>query len=259
MQKFVLWCTTSADEYPLVGHTLTTSSASPYVSRVFVVVTGKEKPKGFGRYSASDPKFVEFHKNFGDGFDLALEEGGYNQVAARNFALEKVEGADADWAVQIDADEIYEPFIFELLQSVPRDINVVTGSYYTLLSECSHWFEERKFRNTKAGRLYDPHTSIWRTDLGVRYDQSPGVEQNFANISRHCGVMFNRYSNVRMTAITVPYYFHLHCLLNKRHTDKMSQTPRKLGFTLPEKTGGAIRSLRKAGLMPTPFLKDPLT
>lgn len=252
MNSFAIWCTTSREEYPLIEHTLARTASSPYVNYAVVVSTGKEAPEGFGKYAQANSKFREYHQNFGDGFDTAIAEGGYDQVAARNFALERLDETDAAWAVQIDADEVYEPVIFKLLQSVPKDISVITGSYYTLLSETSYWFEDRKLRRFQSGPVYDPHTSIWRTSLGLRYERSPSVERKFANLSRHCGVRFVQNPNLRMAAVTQPYYFHLHCLLGKRHSERMGQNGAELGFELPEQTVGAIRGLREAGLMPAP-------
>jgi hypothetical protein len=247
MNSFSIWCTTSTEEYPLIEHTLTRTAASPHVQQAIIVATGNTKPANFGRYETSNPKFREFHKNFGEGFDRAIDDGGYDQVAARNFALDRVEETDAGWAVQIDADEIYEPIIFRMLQDVPDDISAVTGSYYTLLSESTYWFEPRKQRMFKSGLVYDPHTSFWRMSLGLRYERSPNVEEKFVNFSRHCGVRFNRIPDVKIAAVTQPYYFHLHCLLGKRHTSRMSQNERPLEFDLPEQTAQAIVSIQRAG------------
>lgn len=119
-----------------------------------------------------------------------------------------------------DADDIYLHDYYNFISGECMAADAVTCSCFSLRPGPEICIPQEKIRYIQGKILYDPHTRIWKKNLNLRYDKSDGVEKYFVNHSRHCGVIFPEDMNIISTDGI--YHFHLHALLNKRHSKKIS-------------------------------------
>lgn len=243
MSTVGIWCTLSSDEYSYLPYTLANAVANPAVRRIVIVVTGPSEPIEFGRLSAISGKFHEVFRPFGHGYDRSVDDGGYDQVSARNFALELVESSDVEWLMQYDADDYYHEGIFGILGEIEAPHDYVTCPCYTVTSLEGYWYTEALMRSFDGIMLLNPHTRIWRRDLKLRYQISPRAIATQINHTRHCGVVFPPKSRSLAAILNEPYHFHLHCLLGKRYATIRSEG-RKFDFSLPASLIECIEGLR---------------
>jgi hypothetical protein len=82
-----VWCVVSREEADLLPHTMEHLLNEPTVNHVVIVHTGPSLPSCYGELQRAWPKVQELHQDFGEGLDKSVDEGGFNQVDARNFAL----------------------------------------------------------------------------------------------------------------------------------------------------------------------------
>ena len=254
MSQIAIWCTVASEEYELVEFTLDNAVSHPAVRRIFLVVTGPDKPDQFGYLSRRNAKFREVYRAFGSGYDLSLEEGGYDQVSARNFALELAEECDSDWLMQYDADDYYDERIFDAVSRLHDVADSIACSCHTLVSERSYWYVERLRRRFGPLTLLNPHTRIWKRSLRLRFEPSTRAVVAFRNATRHCGVRFPPPDQCRAIALDDVYHFHLHCLLGKRYSLERNQGWPFEG-SLPESLQVCISRLKHRSKIVLPDVK----
>lgn len=233
-----IYCTVNCEELSLAIMTLSYSAQSEYVKRIVIIQTDS--------FSNSQIKLTEkiflYTRNFGKGYDLSIPKGGYDQISARNFALDILyNDADIDWVMLHDADDLYlvesYPAVFEGI----NEHDALTCSCFSLRSQNKLCCSAGKiFTGDDGAILYDPHTRIWKKKLGLRYEMSSDIQNKFSNYSRHCGVFFP--PQVNFYFFKQAWHFHLHALFNKRHTDKISAYP-CIEIELPEEVKNFIKKL----------------
>lgn len=228
--KIGIYCTVSKDEFELALATLNFAGLSDYVFKIAVLITDvrPEMPKKLTE------KITVYSQDFGAGYNLAVATGGYDQIAARNFLIEKLNVTEVDWLMMHDADDLYDPDYYRYISEQCGMADAVTCSCFSLRPGPEICVPMGKARNINGRTLYDPHTRIWKKNLGLKYEKSVGIEKIFANHSRHCGVKFSEHMNIFSTDGL--YHFHLHGLLNKRHSKKIS-TYSSHNCILPESIG----------------------
>ncbi|MFK8260625.1 hypothetical protein ACFL9S_22915 [Erwinia sp. AnSW2-5] len=206
----------SSREFHLALATLTYAGISEYVSNISILITDgiPDKPRKLSE------KITLYSQNFGSGYSVSLEDGGYDQIAARNFLLDILAETDVDWLMMHDADDIYLLDYYDFISDKCMASDAVTCSCFTVRSGPEICIPQEKKRYIQGKALHDPHTRIWKRNLNLRYKKSEGIEKYFANHSRHCGVIFPGEINISCTEGV--YHFHLHALLNKRHSEKIS-------------------------------------
>ena len=143
MSTIGIWCTVSEAEYKLLRHTMVPLLAHPAVTAAVVVHTGTLSPANAGSLAAAFHKVREIHRDFGQGFHKSIEEGGYDQLAARNFAIEQIEATGVEWLLQFDADEYFDASVISTVSVLDNRYDAVCCSHYTLLSETELWHEPR--------------------------------------------------------------------------------------------------------------------
>lgn len=184
--KTGIYTTVSSNQLSLALATLGYAASSEYVSDIIILVTGKkgEKPK-----KLSD-KITLYCGDFGSGYDHSLEDGGYNQIAARNYLLDRFENTEAEWLLMHDADDLYDTRLYDFIATQCFFADAVTCPCFTLKGKSELSVPGDRKVKILGEVIHDPHTRIWRKSLCLRYQKSPGIEQYFANSSRHCGVLF---------------------------------------------------------------------
>ncbi|GHF08050.1 hypothetical protein [Streptomyces fumanus] len=244
MTSVGIWCAVSEADYPLLGLTMRNLLEHDRVGIALVLHTGVRRPHDYGALAARFANVREVHRNFGEGYSKSLADGGYDQLSARNFALDLLEDIGVEWVFQFDADDYYNPDVITAVAQLDERFDAVSCSCYTLTSERSHWYEPRLERDVGGRRLLDPHTRIWRSRLAKRFELCPIASQRYANITRHCGVTFRGHPHWRFQALDGPFHFHLHCLLGKRHTAARTAS-RDLGRPVPPQLSKCIKELAR--------------
>lgn len=214
--KIGIYCTVNKREFSLALATLNFSAISDYVFKIAILITDGE-PEMPRRMTE---KITVYSDNFGAGYSKSIASGGYDQIAARNFLIEKLAATDIDWLLMHDADDLYDLSYYRYISEECREVDAVTCSCFSLRSGPEMCVPLEKTRHILGTTLYDPHTRIWKKSLGLKYKKSVGIEKHFANHSRHCGVIFPDGVNISYTGGL--YHFHLHALLSKRHSEKIS-------------------------------------
>ncbi|WGE31143.1 hypothetical protein PHA77_19050 (plasmid) [Edwardsiella tarda] len=213
--KIGLYCTVSKREFHLALTTLSFAGLSDYVFRIVILITDEESDVS----RKITEKITVYSQNFGSGYSRAVADGGYDQIAARNFLIEKLSATDTDWLLMHDADDIYDLDYYRFISEECRKADAVTCSCFSLRAGNEVCVPLEKTWNIKDRILYNPHTRIWKKTLNLRYKKSVDIENFFVNHSRHCGVVFPEHMNIIVTDGL--YHFHLHALLNKRHSKKI--------------------------------------
>jgi hypothetical protein len=216
-QGIGIYCTVSKEEYYLALLTLERMAENDCVSCIIIVITDSEE--NFVNYALFNGKAEVYSRNFGSGYDLSLEDGGYDQIGARNFALELLEQRDCEWILQHDADEYYTFAFLNSLENKYQDYDALLCSCITLASDDTQVYDPKHVRKTQFSRFINPHVRIWRKSLSLRFEKSPGVERRFKNVSRHCGVNFK--DGLKLVGITDHVHYHFHYILKKRHYKKL--------------------------------------
>lgn len=221
MPTIAAWCTVSPQEYSLLRHTMCGLLAHEAVATVLVVHTGVRPAPAAGALAARFDKVREVHRDFGEGYDQAIEEGGYDQCSARNYALDLVEETAAEWLVQVDADEFFSPPLMSRVGALADQIDAVCCSRYTLTSPRHYWCEPSLIRSVNGVRMLNPQIRIWRSTLRKRFDLCPIASRRYRNITRHCGVRFDQHPHWRVSVISDPLlHVHFHRMLGKRHATR---------------------------------------
>lgn len=215
-----LYCTVNCTELAIALATLCHSEKSEYVKCIVIIVT-------------DSPYLINLRSNntyiisnyYGKGFDISIENGGYDQIAARNFALDFLDGfSDVEWVMQHDADDLYSLECYSYIVNQCMKYDALAYSCFTFKKGKTLCYPTNKIQYLKdGGVLYNPHIRVWKKEFGLRYEKSIGIEKHFDNISRHCGVNFPDIMNIGF--IDKAWHFHLHALLNKRHTHKIINYP----------------------------------
>lgn len=214
--KIGIYCTVSQKEFRIALATLSFAALSNYVSEIAILITDA-KPDCPRKFTE---KITVYSQYFGAGYEIAIDHGGYDQIAARNYLIEKMYATGCDWILMHDADDLYDLEYYQFISEECINADAVTCSCFSLRfgpEVCVPLHKNIKIQNLI---LYEPHTRIWKKNLDLRYEKSNNIENFYANHSRHCGVSFPEHTRIYYTDRI--YHFHLHALLSKRHSNKIS-------------------------------------
>ncbi|QDX29352.1 hypothetical protein [Dickeya poaceiphila] len=215
-----IYCTVSSDELQLALHTLSIAACSEYVSHILILITDREtvdrKLLSLNFLGSSVDKLIIACGDYGSGYEISLSDGGYDQVSARNDALEMIYKKDVDWVMQHDADDIYDSAFYAKICKDCGAYEAVMTECYTLNSLSSYVVNSKLLKNIYGRTLINPHIRVWKKKLGLKYKRSALVSKTYANETRHCGVEFPDRMNLLL--VKKPSHYHLHRLLNKRHS-----------------------------------------
>lgn len=125
--------------------------------------------------SFRDKKIHVWNEDFGKGFDVPIEKGGFRQVEARNFGIQQLYEAGVDYLVQCDCDEIFTPEFFRFLRYTPKE------RVFSLFEYC--------IANTTEYYLIQPffHIRAWHKSCQVReiINTNKGYVARLSNKQRH--------------------------------------------------------------------------
>ncbi|CAI0846062.1 hypothetical protein [Serratia quinivorans] len=220
-----IYCTVSTKEFPLAMATLHFAETSDYVSNIVVLITDGAQSD----IKKITEKITVYTENFGAGYSISIENGGYNQISARNFLIEKLENTESEWLMMHDADDLYDLDFYRFISEECMNFDAVTCSCFSLRWAYGGEIELsvpilKSIHLMNGHKFHDPHTRVWKKALNLRYEKSSGIENHFSNHSRHCGVIFP--FDFKVACTDSAYHFHLHALLNKRHSGKINDFTR---------------------------------
>jgi uncharacterized protein len=257
--SLTVWCIVKRGEADLLPYTLAPLAQHPLVKHAVVVHTGAARPPSYGELQRYGPKFSEHHQFFGEGLDQSLADGGFDQVAARNFCLAIAESLGDRWLFQFDADDYYDPSLLDRIAKLPSPIRAVRCACFHLLDPQHYWHNEAKILVEDGTTLHNPHIRIWRNDRPRRFEICERTAAVEANVTRHCGVDLSDIDDATVTTFAEPLHLHLHHMLGKsgrslewlrrRLPPSVVLPPQLIDFARSRPTTDATPAIAPAGLI----------
>lgn len=210
-----IYCTVCSSELCISLATLEQALYSEAIKKIIILVTDSIFD---GVYGLSDKISIHF-RNFGKGYNISLTDGGYDQISARNYALDLLDAEKIQWVMMHDADDFYEHTFFDFIIKNHTNDDAITCSCFSMIDKKTLGVPPSKLFIADGMNIYDPHTRIWKKSLNLRYEKSKGIEKYFSNHSRHCGVKFPHSTIFGFT--DKPWHFHLHAIFNKRNSHEI--------------------------------------
>ena len=152
-----------------------------WVDRVIILQTTSHIPQ-----SAIDDKVTLLGADFGYGFDREPEEGGFDELSARNLQLQLLHLTGQPWLGLIDADELFTENTGELLTRADA------AGKTRIVFECHHLYKTgRKIwpeqLTTFGGySINDPHCRIFRRRYAAEVFQPAPRHIAKTNRTQHC-------------------------------------------------------------------------
>lgn len=241
-----VFTTVALGEAGLVPFVLANVARHPSVTSLVVLHTGTDKPPTFGQLADHFPNVREVHKDFGNGLDRAVGDGGFDQIAARNHAQRLVEEAKPDWIIRNDADEILLNAALDAVAQTSDRYDLITFDYHTLLAGGRYWNAPHLKRRVGHETLLDPHLATWRRELELYDEACPQTALTSANVTRHCNIRTSHIPSFRMKTVKGLMHLHLHCLLGKANA-RLRDQGSVLQQDLPEEARLCLRGLNLEG------------
>jgi hypothetical protein len=150
-------------------------------------------------------KTISYAKDFGYSFEISINQGGFNEVDARNKAIELADCLKCDWLVQCDADEFYTYNTIDIIRKADKE------GFDSINIDCVHPISATRAYFPKENPR-DAHRRIWRSGRGIKYDYNPDIlkrsaagEKGLENKSLHCiPVGFKKMMEAEGS-------YHIHC------------------------------------------------
>lgn len=161
-----------------------------WIDLILLLDTTKKKP---GRWKT--PKVYEFGYNWGSGFETQPEDGGFNEIAARNSLLDAAYNMGADWIICADADELFRLETGSLIDAVEKQgKSHIWFACYPIINPKQYVRVPDYLRYISAfgDKLHDPHVRAFRTQGTVRYMMNPhAISLGWNNRTTHCWLAIN--------------------------------------------------------------------
>ncbi|MBK0099636.1 hypothetical protein IBT49_26955 [Erwinia sp. S63] len=215
-----IYCTVSSDELQLALKTLSIAAKSKFVTDIIILITDIDEfdsnAISFDLFRENTEKINIFNGNYGYGYETSIQDGGYDQISARNDALRIIYSKKVDWIMQHDADDIYDLDFYEKVCLACSKQQAIMTECYTLNSFSTYVVNGKLLKNIYGQTLLNPHIRIWKRELALEFKKSRITPSFYVNETRHCGVEFP--DGMKFIIIKKPSHYHLHRLLNKRHS-----------------------------------------
>lgn len=205
-----------------------------WASKIVILHTDQRNPNNRDNYiyQFQHDKVVQHWYDFGKGFSKPIEKGGFDEVGARNMAIDLAgeKMPKGGWLLQCDSDEFYDyKFGAEIYKadSEGKDgINV----------NCNHLINSKEIGYLPSSPD-DPHIRAFKVGLGVQYKQNPNTKflDNYPNKSVHC-VLNNKLKSLKN--VKGLYHFHARNLIGKKKLAEKDYNPKlirkKIDYKLPK-------------------------
>ena len=162
--------------------------------------------------------------DYGYGFDRQPEQGGYDEIAARESALKIARGETGQWSLIADADELYHPQFDLVLAAAERQAAAaIRVECWPVVSATNYVYYPNTVFEVDGERLHDPHVRALTKLWCCQYQRSP-QHWRYANRTQHC-----RPERIART-LSAPGFYHFHAKAHAFTPDQL----RKLPEALPE-------------------------
>jgi len=226
MTTVTLWYTVGKNCVDIVKPSLEIMSAYESIKDILILHTYSNSKLGNELTSICPEKITEYWKYFGDGYEKSLDQGGYDQVEARNYILHIAENTQNEWLAHLDADEFFTSLVFEELRSASFDKKLLTCSCYNFYSLYEAEIKSHKEHYVNGKYLLNPRDRIWRRGLKKKHISFNALPGYIKNKSRHCGVDFSDISKSEVIIVEGISLVHTHHLLEKSGWDNKVETIR---------------------------------
>lgn len=180
--KAAIWYVTANQSDYLVLSVLTHEKYD-WVDQIVIVHTDEKEPKIIHNNDFDKNKVVHLWYPFGTGFDKSVENGGFDEIEARNFAI--ITAMDVaqpgSWLVQCDSDEFYSYDTKDQIEMASLN------GHLGIRLNCNHFINPETVKYPLADP-YDYHLRIWKADQPVFYRQNTNSRfmAKFPNKTTHC-------------------------------------------------------------------------
>lgn len=138
----------------------------------------------------SHPKVRHISEDFGKGLDKQPEDGGFNEVAARNRLTQAAKESGCRWLLTCDADEFFMPGTEVALgEAEASDKLAVWFSCYHFRNPRQHLWLPGMVRDVRplGIKMHDPHLRAMRLDQQWFWVMNDRVRQTgYGNRTAHC-------------------------------------------------------------------------
>src|SRR4029079_792814 len=205
MHPAVCLCYIEANEPDALERSISTMTKYPWVTKVVVLHTDCDRlPRQLG-------KVEHVYQNYGSGFDRQPENGGFDEIDARNHALRLGRETGCDWLLVVDADEFFLPCTIDPIAHAHRSNKAaVCFECWHFITPTQYLFFENTMRpaSKHTPAMHDPHIRAIRGSASIWFEQNPNrtFRDELANDTMHC-------TPTRMPTQAVLYapgMFHIH-------------------------------------------------
>jgi glycosyltransferase involved in cell wall biosynthesis len=238
------------DEYEALELSLKVMAEMSFVKHICVVDTGdtgvektKERasnmlkfmPKGWPTIHREYPDKISLalQPHFGTGFEKSIEEGGFDEVAGRNWAINYAEQQGCEWLLQCDADEFYneENLYASLVAAEAKKANAIRYSCYSIFNSETAINDPACYQFCGNDIMHDPHVRAWKTNAQVRFVRNPNplLLAGQKNKSLHCvpAIAENIYNETNIVHI------HAHDIFPYKRREWAIPTDQSKMFKIP--------------------------
>lgn len=172
-----------------------------WVSRIIILQTTCRIPQ-----SSVGQKTELVGADLGYGFDRQPEDGGFDELTARNTQLQLLHLTWLPWLGLIDADELFTEETGELLAQADRasKSKIVFECYHMLQTGRKIWPEQQTVFGGKV--INDPHCRIFKNRKEPETFQLAPPQIAGANRTQHCQLAGVQSS--QCLVVTGPYHLH---------------------------------------------------
>jgi hypothetical protein len=205
MPPTVCLCYVESKEPEALKRSLDTMTKYPWVKEVFVLHADQDRlPRQEGRIN-------HVYQDYGSGFDKQPEDGGFDEVAAKNHVLRLGRSGNCDWLLIVDADEFFLPCTINQIAIAHREqLETAFFEHWHFCSPTQYLFARhatRRFRKNGVA-MHDPHMRAIRAKSECWYELNANVEvrNTWPNRTIHCTPVNPGWHTVH----EAPGLYHIH-------------------------------------------------
>jgi hypothetical protein len=155
---------------------------------------------------------------FGEGYAVPLDEGGYDQMEAREESLWLARSTKCDWIVVCDADEYFTDDLYrEICAAEKAGQNMLLTSVMNFCSLNEILWVPDTLMEWQGKVVRKPFPRVLRSDLPVSYRTCEDPKLMGANPTQHCFLPKNGIQTVLREIPDVDCWIHTRHLLHKRN------------------------------------------
>lgn len=210
----------SLPDWFYIKDSVKTMSSYWWVTDIVVLHTDPKRPDYFGELEEEYFKVTEHWKDFGSGFDKSVINGGFNEIACRDYGVSLAEEKGNEWIICCDPDEFFTPLLKDILiyMTDEKIDKVVELSCFPFISP-SIYIWDRNSAHGSTFVMHDPHIRAWRSSEKMRYKQG-WRSKHKTNKTQDCSV------NPTKRRFYEPKICHIH--LHDFYGHKTSRLPSHL-------------------------------